>query len=155
MKAAPLNLTRCGHVVIGVDTHKHVHVAAVMGLHRRHPCLPDDCDRRRRISTAPGLGDRVRADHRVRHRRNRVLWLRFDLASIHRNGHSVFEVNRPDRRMRRLVGKSDTLDAENAARAVLAGFATGEPETADGTVEMIRQLKVAPTVRSRFGLRAF
>ena len=45
--------------------------------------------------------------------------------------------------MRRLVGKSDTLDAENAARAVLAGFATAEPKTADGTVEMIRQLKVA------------
>ena len=45
--------------------------------------------------------------------------------------------------MRRLVGKSDTLDAENAARAVLAGFATAGPKTADGTVEMIRQLKVA------------
>ena len=45
-----------------------------------------------------------------------------------------------------LVGKSGTLDAENTARAVLAsfaGFATAEPETADGTVEMIRQLKVA------------
>lgn len=40
--------------------------------------------------------------------------------------------------MRRLVGKSDTLDAENAARAVLAGFATAEPKTANGTVEMIR-----------------
>ena len=44
--------------------------------------------------------------------------------------------------MRQLVGKSDTLDAENAARAVLAGFATAEPKTADGTVEMIHQLKV-------------
>ena len=28
--AAPPNLTRAGHVVIGVDTHKYVHVAAVM-----------------------------------------------------------------------------------------------------------------------------
>jgi len=45
--------------------------------------------------------------------------------------------------MRRLVGTFDTLDAENAARAVLAGCATAEPETADGTVEMIRHLKVA------------
>lgn len=62
---------------------------------------------------------------------------------LRRKGHRIFEVNRPDRRMRRLVGKSDTLDAENAARAVLAGFATAEPKTADGTVEMIRQLKVA------------
>lgn len=62
---------------------------------------------------------------------------------LRRKGHRIFEVNRPDRRMRRLVGKSDTLDVENAARAVLAGFATAEPKTADGTVEMIRQLKVA------------
>jgi len=30
----------------------------------------------------------------------------------------VVEVNRPDRRERRLNGKSDLLDAENAARAV-------------------------------------
>lgn len=49
----------------------------------------------------------------------------------------MVEVNRPDRRMRRLAGKSDTLDAENAARAVLAGFATAVPKTADGTGEMI------------------
>ena len=40
-------------------------------------------------------------------------------------------------------GKSDTLDAENAARAVLAGYATAIPKTADGSVEMIRQLKIA------------
>lgn len=49
----------------------------------------------------------------------------------------MVEVNRPDRRMRRLAGKSDTLDAENAARAVLAGFATAVLKTADGTVEIV------------------
>jgi transposase len=53
--------------------------------------------------------------------------------------------------MRRLVVKSDTLDAQNFARAepsraVPAGFATAEPKTADGTVEMIRELKVSPTI---------
>jgi transposase len=32
----------------------------------------------------------------------------------------VLEVNRPDRAMRRACGKSDTTDAENAARAVLS-----------------------------------
>ena len=50
-------------------------------------------------------------------------------------------------------GKSDTLDAENVARAVLAGFATAVPKTADGVVEMIRQLKVAhdTAVRDRTG----
>ena len=36
-------------------------------------------------------------------------------------GHEVIEVNRPNRQMRRSKGKSDTVDAEAAARAVLAG----------------------------------
>jgi len=53
---------------------------------------------------------------------------------------------RTDRRDRRLRGKSDTLDAENAARACLAGKATAIPKTSDGTVEMIRQIKVAKDV---------
>ena len=39
---APLNLTRSGHVVIGVDTHKHVHVAAVMDWRWRHPVVSHD-----------------------------------------------------------------------------------------------------------------
>src|SRR4051794_28959777 len=40
---------------------------------------------------------------------------------LHDAGIEVFEIDRPDRSDRRLRGKSDTLDAENAARAVLAG----------------------------------
>ncbi len=72
---------------------------------------------------------------------------------LRRHGHKVVEVSRPDRRLRRLNGKSDTLDAENAARAVLAGYATAVPKTADGVVEMIRQLKVAhdTAVKDRAG----
>ena len=52
-------------------------------------------------------------------------------------------MNRADRRLRRAAGKSDTIDAEAAARAVLAGQATSTPKTADGAVEMMRQLKIA------------
>jgi transposase len=55
----------------------------------------------------------------------------------------VIEVMRTDRRDRRLRGKSDTIDAENAARAALAGNANAVPKTNDGTVEMLRQIKVA------------
>lgn len=58
-------------------------------------------------------------------------------------GFDVVEVVRPDRRDRRLRGKSDSLDAENAARAVLSGQVAAAPKTADGVVEMIRQVKVA------------
>ncbi len=57
--------------------------------------------------------------------------------------HKIIEVTRPDRRDRRLRGKSDVLDAENAARAVLAGSATAVPKSADGVVEMPGQIKVA------------
>jgi transposase len=52
-------------------------------------------------------------------------------------------VNRPNRQLRHQQGKSDAVDAESAARAVLAGQATGRPKSGTGSVEMIRHLKVA------------
>lgn len=58
-------------------------------------------------------------------------------------GHRVVEVDRPDRKVRRLEGKSDPIDAEAAARATLSGKACGQPKTRDGDVEMIRMLRVA------------
>lgn len=58
-------------------------------------------------------------------------------------GVEVREVDRPDRRRRRLRGKTDFLDAENAARAVLAGEARTIPKTGLGRVEAIRGLRVA------------
>ena len=60
-----------------------------------------------------------------------------------RSGHVVIEIDRPDRRTRRARGKSDPVDAEAAARAVLAGTATGIPKSRDGDVEAIRALRVA------------
>ena len=58
-------------------------------------------------------------------------------------GCRVVEVGRPNRQLRRQSGKSDAVDAEAAARAVLAGQADGPPKSGDGEVEMIRHLKVA------------
>ena len=55
----------------------------------------------------------------------------------------VVEVPRPERRLRRSHGKSDPVDAEAAARAVLAGTATIVPKRADGPVEAVRALRVA------------
>ena len=55
----------------------------------------------------------------------------------------VLEVPRPDRRIRRQRGKSDPIDAEAAARTVLAGKASGAPKLADGPIEAIRMLRVA------------
>jgi transposase len=62
---------------------------------------------------------------------------------LHREDVSVIEVPRPDRRLRRNCGKSDPIDAEAAARAVLAGTARVIPKRADGPVEAIRSLRIA------------
>ncbi|MDN3683234.1 transposase, partial [Vibrio tapetis subsp. quintayensis] len=63
----------------------------------------------------------------------------------------VYEVNRPNRAKRRLVGKSDTIDAENAARSVLAKESTATPKSHDGKVEALRYFMVVrrSTVKSR------
>lgn len=62
---------------------------------------------------------------------------------LHAQAITVLEVPRPDRRLRRQAGKSDPIDAEAAARAVLAGTATVVPKGADGPIEAIRALRVA------------
>jgi transposase len=58
-------------------------------------------------------------------------------------GHDVRDVMRPNRQLRYLHGKSDSLDAESAARSVLNGQATAHAKTQTGSSEMIRHLKVA------------
>lgn len=138
----PNQLARSGHIVVGVDTHKHIHVAAVMdtigGIQATITVATDTGGFRQLLDWAESFGQIIAFGIEGTGSYGAAL-----TSFIRRTGYRVVEVNRPDRRMRRLVGKSDTLDAENAARAVLSGFATAEPKTADGTVEMIRQLKVA------------
>ena len=58
-------------------------------------------------------------------------------------GVQVIEVNRPNRTRRRRMGKNDPIDAENAARAVLAGDATAAPKSHNGLVEALRGVMVA------------
>jgi len=61
-------------------------------------------------------------------------------------GVEVLEVERPKHRrpsLRSNLKKSDPSDAEAAARAVLAGEASGVPKSGDGEVEMIRDLRAA------------
>lgn len=55
-------------------------------------------------------------------------------------GEDVIEVNRPDTITRSREGKSDPIDAEAAARAVLSGRATARPKVTTGVVETIRML---------------
>ncbi len=64
-------------------------------------------------------------------------------SAVRRAGHDVIEVMRANRQDRHRRGKSDLLDAENAARAVLAGTAEAIPKNTEGVVEMIRHIKIA------------
>lgn len=58
-------------------------------------------------------------------------------------GVTVIDVDRPDRKTRRMKGKSDPIDAYAAATAVASGRATGIPKSRDGVVEAVRVLRVA------------
>jgi hypothetical protein len=57
----------------------------------------------------------------------------------------VIEVNRPDRRSRRVRGKSDPLHAESAARRALAGEDQVTPKDTTTIVEATRVLRIART----------
>ncbi|OZG62877.1 transposase, partial [Bifidobacterium lemurum] len=54
-------------------------------------------------------------------------------------GYETREVLRPKRAVRRRDGKSDPVDAAEAARSVMAGDGTG-PKSSDGWVEALRHL---------------
>jgi transposase len=137
-------------MVVGVDTHKHVHVAVALdrgGGRRGEVTITADSDGYAALAAwAQRLGQTI------------VFGIEgtgsygAGLASfLRRSGYRIVEVNRGDRRGRRANGKSDTLDAEAAARAVLSGQASAVPKTADGMCEMIRQVKIArdTAVKSR------
>lgn len=137
-------------VVGGIDTHADVHVAAVVDEHggllatgsftadvagyaRLHSWLE---------SYGPVIGIGVEGTGSYGAGITRFL---------RTHGLTVHEVMRPDRSTRRRVGKSDHIDAEAAARAVLAGRALAIPKSRDGAVEAVRVLRVArrSAVRAR------
>ncbi|MFF4465129.1 IS110 family transposase [Streptomyces mirabilis] len=66
-------------------------------------------------------------------------------------GVDVFDVNWMDRADRRRRGKSDPLDARNAARAVLSGRACARAKSGDGPVQIARMHKLtkASAVKAR------
>ena len=126
----------------GVDTHKDVHVAAVV-------------DERGKILDTASFDANAKGYAALRR------WLE-DFGSLVRvgvegtgsygsvlarhlqdHGVEVVEVNRPNRQMRRQRGKSDSVDAEAAARAALNGEATIVPKDHDDIVESIRVLRIA------------
>jgi transposase len=133
---------RSGRITVGVDTHKHVHVAVAcdeIGGRLGELSIPVTTDGYQQLEQwALGFGQKVRFGIEGTGSYGAGL-----ASYLRRRGHRVIEVNRPNRQARHVHGKNDSLDAENAARAVLAGTATAVPKTADGVIEMIRQVKIA------------
>ncbi len=126
----------------GVDTHLDVHAAAVIDQTGRllatsqFPTTPLGLRRLERWLTSHGTVTKVGVEGTGAY----GLGL---LRVLQAAGHEVIEVNRPNRQLRRSRGKSDTVDAESAARAVLAGHATSIPKTRDGISECLRMLRIA------------
>jgi transposase len=129
-------------VVLGVDTHANAHVAAmitVMGVllgtksfpttAAGYMALPAWAREHGQLRRAGVEGTSSHGTALTRH--------------LRRNNVQVIEVNRPDRATRRRRGKTDAVDAENAARAVLSGQATAVAKDGDGSVEMIRMFTMA------------
>lgn len=129
-------------VVIGVDTHKDVHVAvAINGLGARLATASFPVTAQGYLQLAVwAAGKGVVHAFGIEGTGSYGAGLTRALAAM---GLRVIEVGRVNRQLRRRQGKTDTVDAESAARAVLAGDAEGEPKFGDGAVEMIRHLKIA------------
>ncbi|HEX6516114.1 MAG TPA: IS110 family transposase [Nocardioidaceae bacterium] len=129
-------------LIVGVDTHKHTHVA--VAITRLGARLAAHSAPATREGYAALLGWARRLGEVEAFAVEGTGSYGAGLASfLRRQAIHVVEVSHCDRRKRRKDGKNDTLDAENAARSVLAGTATAVPKTADGTAEMVRQLKIA------------
>jgi transposase len=135
-------MTHPPQLVLGIDTHKDVHVAVLL-------------DRLGRWLAAASFGTSDAANREL------LTWTRrygqvttagvegtgsygYRLARhLSDQGIEVVEVNRPDRARRRRKGKNDPVDAEAAARAVLAGDACAVPKDRSGAVGQLRALMVA------------
>jgi transposase len=127
---------------IGVDTHADVHVAVAI----------DQFGRRVAQTSEPTSMAGLRRLHAWAHRLGSIIAWGVERTGSYGarlarlladHGEVVLEVSRPDRRLRRDHGKSDPIDAEAAARAVLAGTALGQPKQSSGVAASLRQLRAA------------
>jgi transposase len=137
-------------VILGVDTHKDIHVAAVittLGVRLAAATFATTAaGYRQLLGWARTFGVLHRAGVEGTGSYGAAL-----ARHLRRNGIIVVEVNRPDRAARRRRGKTDAVDALAAAHAVLTARATATAKTADGPVEMLRMFRLARTsaVKSR------
>ncbi|SDL62764.1 Transposase [Modicisalibacter muralis] len=128
-------------IVGGVDTHKELHVAAVVDEHDRilgsasFPTTRHGYKSMLGWMRVFGTVDRIGVECTGTYGAGLLRYLQH--ANI-----TTLEVTAPDKTARRKRGKDDTIDAENAAHAAFAGIRTVTPKTRDGMTESLRVLKV-------------
>jgi transposase len=129
------------NVVGGVDTHKDLHVAAVVDEHVRllgSECFPTTRHGyKQMLLWMRSFGELARVGVECTGSYGAGLLRYLQQAHV-----MVLEVTTPDKSDRRKRGKDDTLDACNAAHAAFAGVRTVTPKTRDGMIESLRVLKV-------------
>jgi transposase len=142
------------NVIGGVDTHKHVHHAAVVSSTGE---LFGTAEFRANASGYEELLTWMESHGTIE--AIGVEGTGFYGAALTQlltgQGQMVVEVNRPNPSARRADGKSDRLDAEQAARAVLGKTATATPKTKSGPVEVIRILRVTRSSAVKARTQAF
>ena len=126
-------------IVGGVDTHKDLHVAAVVDEQDRvletRSFATTRQGYRQMLAWMRSFGDLQRIGIESTGSYGAGL-LRF----MQNAGVTVLEVTAPDRQDRRRRGKNDDLDAQNAAHAAFAGKRTVTPRSRDGMIEALRVL---------------
>lgn len=129
-------------VILGVDTYLDIHVGAVISLAGKlldtHIIQTNQTGYLKLLDWARSFGILEQAGIEGTGTYGAAL-TRF----LIKNGLYIVEVNRPDRSKRRLEGKSYSLDAENAARAVLSGSSKAIPKMQSGACEALRIISVA------------
>ncbi len=117
-------------VIVGVDTHKDTHTAAVInatGLHLGTETFPATAAGYSSLLswvTSFGVLSRIGIEGTSSYGAGLTRYLLArDIA--------VVEVVRPSRQTRRRNGKSDPIDAQEAARSALAQTQLGAPKTQD------------------------
>ena len=127
-------------VIVGVDTHKHVHVAVAIdswGIRLRDQAFVADSGGYQALITWAETHGRIEA-FGVEGTGSYGAGL---ARAVRRAGHRVVEVNRGDG-ARDAPPASPTPSTRRSPRGpASAGQSTAIPKTADGAVEMMRQLR--------------
>lgn len=129
-----------GQIVVGVDTHKEVHVAAAVDwrgtLIDEQSFATTRQGYRQLEAWARSLGEVLRVGVECS-----GSYGSGPTGHLMKSGFQVLEAAFPDRAVGRKRGEDDSIGAEMAAEAAFTGARTATPKAGDGMVEALRMLQ--------------